>query len=170
MAKNISKIYQRTAFIILVIIISGLFNICLFALQAKAAAPKLFAPKINFADNNYYSDDEACATETTHGSKQSLNRPVAPMPQCCLAQNRYYNAVVNTANDQPTRTFVNLMISPINKPNFENNSTYYTSRLIHPPPAALALVSTVIREWSLIYPASRYRREGVPPDRRFLAL
>lgn len=146
MAKNISKIYRGIAFMILAITVTSLLNICLFAFQAKAAAPKLFAPKINFADSNYYGYDEACAVETTHELSQSINRPSAPMPQCCLAQNRYYNAVVNTANNQTVWTFAGQIILPSDISNFKNYSTHYTARSTYPPPMALALASTIIRE------------------------
>lgn len=142
MAKNLSKIYQRTAFMILVIIISSLLNICLFAFQAKAAAAPIQPLKFNFT----YDDDGNCVAEPMPEPAQSINHPAAPMPQCCLAQNRYYNAVVNTANDKSAPIFSSPVILPANNPNFENNFTHYISRLAYPPPASLALASIVIRE------------------------
>ena len=148
MAKNISKIYQRAAFIILAIIISGLLNICLFALQARAAAP-LQAPPINFAyDDNYaYGNDYTdCLTEALPRPKENLNRPTAPMPQCCLTRNRNFDAVVNTANDKTAPTFTGPIILASGTPNPENNFTYHTSQNIYPPPAVLALASIIIRE------------------------
>lgn len=125
---------------ILVIIISSLLNICLFAFQAKAAS--IQPPELNFA----YDNDGDCVTEPMPESAQNINRPSAPMPECCLAQNRYYNAVVNTANNQSARTFTGLIISQSDTSNFENYSTHYIARLIYPPPMALALASIIIRE------------------------
>ena len=146
MAKNISKIYRRASFIILVIIVSGLLNICLFSLQAKAAAPKPTAPKINFANDNYYGSDETCATEATHEPMQHINRPSAPMPECCLAQNRNFNAVVNAANDKSAPTFSGTIIAQSETTNLNFIPAYYTSQIVFPPPASLALASTIIRE------------------------
>lgn len=141
MPKNISKIYRRTALIILAIMVSGLLNVCMFALQTKAAEP-MPAPKFNFI-----SDDSGnCTAEPMPEPMQSINRPTAPMPQCCLTQNRNFDAVVNTANDKSAPIFSGLIISPSTQANPENNSTHYTSRLTYPPPEALSLASTVIRE------------------------
>jgi len=148
MQKNIPRIYRRAAFMILAVIISGLLNICLFALQARAAAP-LQAPPINFAyDDNYaYGNDYTdCLAEALPRPKENLNRPTAPMPQCCLTRNRNFNAVINTANDKTAPTFTGLIFSASDAPNTENNFTYNTSQNIYPPPALLALTTTVIRE------------------------
>lgn len=140
MVKNLAKIYQRTAFIILVIIISSLLNICLFAFQAKAAP--IQSPKLNFV----YDKDGNCAVEPTPEPTQNINRPAAPMPQCCLTQNRNFNTIVNTANDKSTPTFAGLIILQSDISNFENYSTHHTARLTYPPPEAPALASIVIRE------------------------
>lgn len=140
MVKNLSKIYQRAAFMILVIIISGLLNICLFVFQAKAAP--LQSPRTNSA----YDTDCSAAPMPMSEPVQSINRPAAPMPECCLAQNRNFNAVVKTATDQSAPAFSGLVISPSDNQSFKNNSTHYTARLIYPPPEAPALASIVIRE------------------------
>ncbi len=142
MPKNISKIYRRSALMILTVVISGLLNVCLFALQAKAATPQVTAPKIHFA----YNQNGACVEVAVPASAQSFNYPTAPMPECCLAQNRNFNATVNTANNKSTPTFTNLIISPAINSISENNSTYNTSKTTSPPPATLALISTIIRE------------------------
>lgn len=162
MPKNLSKIYQRTAFIILAIIISSLLNICLFAFQAKAAFAPMPPPKFNFVYNN----DGNCVAEPMPEPIQSINRPATPMPQCCLAQNRYYNAVVNIANNKSAPTFSSLVILPANNPNFENNFTHYISRLAYPPPASLALASIVIREWNLI----NLPRQIILPETKLIRL
>lgn len=126
----------------LVIIISGLLNICLFAFQAKAATAPMPTPKLNFA----YDNDGNCVAEPMPEPSQTINRPAMPMPECCLAQNRHYNAVVNTVNDKSTPIFSNAIILSSNNLNPESNFTHDTARLIYPPPAALALASIVIRE------------------------
>ena len=141
MLKKYSKIYQRTAFIILAIIISSLLNVCMFAFQAKAAEP-MPMPKINFISDA----DGNCVAEPLPAPLENINRPSAPMPECCLAQNRDYNTIVNTANDNIAPTFFGLIISPLADSNPENNSTQYTSRLTYPPPEARSLASTIIRE------------------------
>ncbi|MDO8668482.1 MAG: hypothetical protein Q7K35_05350 [bacterium] len=142
MPKNITKIYQRTAFIILAIIISGLLNICLFTFQAKASTAPMPTPKLNFA----YDNEGDCIAKPLPEPRETINRAAAPMPACCLAQNRNYNAVVNTANDKSTPAFTDLVMLPADNTYFENYSTNYTSRLAYPPPAGLALASIVIRE------------------------
>jgi len=152
MIKHISKIYQRAAFIMLVIIISGLLNICLFAFQVKAATAPIQPLKFNFA----YDGAGNCVAEPIPEARPTINRPAAPMPECCLAQNRNFNTIINTANDKSAPTFTNLIISPFDAPNFKNNSTHYTSRLTYPPPEGLALASIVIREWSLINSPAAY--------------
>jgi len=68
------------------------------------------------------------------------------MPECCLARNRNFHAVVNTANDKTAPTFTNLIISASGTPNPENNFTYNSSQIIFPPPSTLAIASVVIRE------------------------
>ncbi len=140
MVKNLSKIYQQTALMILVVIISGLFNICLFAFQAKAAS--IQSPELNFA----YDNSGNCVAEPISKPTQTINRPATPMPECCLAQNRYYNAVVSTAKDQSAGTFAGLTFSQSDISSFENHSSQYNARLAYPPPMAMALASTVIRE------------------------
>lgn len=141
MPKNTSKIYQRTAFILLAIMISGLLNICLFSLQAKAAEP-MPEPKFNFV-----SDESGnCLAEPMPEPTQNINLPSAPIPQCCLAQNRNFNAVVNTANDKSAPTFASLIILSSENLNQENNFTYNTSQIVFPPPEAPSLASTVVRE------------------------
>ena len=142
MAKNLSKIYRQTAFIILVIVVSGLLNICLFAFQVKAAAAQNQPPILNFA----YDSGGDCAAQPMAEPAQSLNRPSAPLPKCCLAQNRNFNALVNTANDRSAPSFANLITSSFDNHSFENNSTHYTARLTYPPPEDLALASIIIRE------------------------
>ncbi|MDP2708868.1 MAG: hypothetical protein Q8O93_02355 [bacterium] len=140
MEKNISKILTRTSLIILAITISGLLNICLFVLSAKAAP--MPEPAVNFATGN----GDTCAAEPMPEPTQTINRPSAPMPECCLTQSHNFEAVVNTANDKTAPTFANaaIFISEIANP--ENNFSFNTSRNIYPPPAALALSSTIIRE------------------------
>ena len=142
MAKSLSKIYQRTALVVLVIIISGLLNVCLFAFQAKAAVAQYQSPIFNFA----YDSGDNCLSEPRPESSQNIHRPAAPIPQCCLTQNRNFNTVVNTANNQPAPSFAGLVISALANQNFENNSTHYTPRLTSSPPEALALAAIVIRE------------------------
>ncbi len=142
MPKNISKIYRRSALMILTVVISGLLNVCLFALQAKAATPQVTAPKIHFA----YNQNGACVEVAVPASAQSFNYPSAPMPQCCIAQNRNFDATVNTANDKTAPTFTGQLISPSAILNFKNNLAYNTSKTTSPPPATLALISTIIRE------------------------
>ena len=141
MLKNISKIYQHTAIIILAIIISGVLNICLFAFQARAIQPAQ-SPRLNFA----YDNSCNCLTELMPEPSQTIGYPSAPMPECCLTQNRNFNSVVNTANNKSAPTFFGLIISPSNSQTTENNFTYNTSQNIYPPPATLALATTVIRE------------------------
>ena len=141
MLKNNPKIYQRTATILLAIIISGLLNICMFSFQAKAAQP-IQQPKFNFVYNNGGN----CIAEPMPEPTQSINYPAAPVPECCLAQNRNFDALVSTANDKTATAFTNPEIYPSDNLIPENNSTYYTSQNIYPPPATLALASTVIRE------------------------
>jgi len=114
----------------------------MFTLQLKATAPQLSAGQFNFLDNN---NGEICVMETAREPAQTVGRPSAPMPECCLAQNRNFNAIINTANITAP-TFTDSIISSSADLNFENNSTHNTSRFIHPPPALLALASTVIRE------------------------
>jgi hypothetical protein len=140
MARNNSKIYRYTSLIILAIIISSLLNICLFTFGAKAAP--IQSPKLNFAYNN----DGNCVAAPMPEPTEAINRPAAPMPECCLAQNRNFTAVVSVANDKSAPTFTGLAILPLDKLNPENNYTYYTSQLTYPPPAALALASIIIRE------------------------
>lgn len=141
MLKNISKIYQRTACIILAIIISGLLNICLFAFQARATQP-MQSSQLNFA----YDNGDNCITEPTPEPVQTINYPSTPMLECCLSRNRNFNAIINTANNKSAPTFTSLIILPSANTNPENNYSHHTSRLTYPPPAALALASTVIRE------------------------
>ena len=140
MNKKISNFYKRTSFIILAIIISGLLNVCMFSLQAKAAAMPM--PIVNFANNS----GNACVAEPVSAPTQTVNYPSAPIPECCLAQNRNFDAMVNTANDKTTTSSVNSIIYVSDNLNAENNYTYYTSQIVFPPPATLALASTVIRE------------------------
>lgn len=141
MQKNSSKIYQRASFIILAIIISSLLNVCMFAFQAKAAQPAP-APKLKFA----YDNSGNCVAQPGPLPAQAINYPAAPMPECCLAQNRDFDAVVNVANDKAAPILTGPIIIQADATNFENNYTYNTSRLIYPPPEALVLASTVIRE------------------------
>lgn len=140
MQKSGFKIYRRASFTVLVIIISGLLNICLFSFQAKAAPIQPL--KFNFA----YNHADACAAEPLPEPAQTFNYPSAPMPECCLTQNRNYNAVVNTTNNKSAPTFFGLIILPLDSSIPKNNFTYNTSQITFPPPAALALASTIIRE------------------------
>jgi len=140
MLKNQSKIYQRSALMILVIIISGLFNICLFTFQVKAA------PIQSSKLNQVFFNDDGCLTATLPEPRQAIDRQSAPIPKCCLTQNRNFSAVINTIDNMPTPVFSALTIGPSDYLNHENNPTYYTSRLTYPPPGALALASTIIRE------------------------
>lgn len=140
--QNQSKIYQRAAFLILVIIITGLLNICLFAWQAKTATAPMLMPKINFV----YDNSGNYLAEPIPKPTQTINYPSVPMPECCLSRNRNFATIVNIANDKSTSVFTNLIILSSDTTNFENNSTHHTSRLAYPPPAALALASTIIRE------------------------
>ena len=139
MAKNNHKIYQAASVILLAIIISSLLNVCLFSLRAKAAP--LNQPKLAFA----YGGGENCSTESMPMPTQTINRPIPPIPECCLTQNRNFNAVVNTANDKSAPVFTDI-ITPSFNLSPENNRTHYTSQTIFPPPEALALAATVIRE------------------------
>lgn len=141
MLKNISKIYQRTTFIILAVIISGLLNICLFAFQARLAQ-SIEPPKLNFVYNNSVN----CLTEPTPEPSQTINYPSTPMPECCLTRTRNFDALVNTANDKSVPVFASLTILSADNSNPKNNYSYHTARLAYPPPAALALAATVIRE------------------------
>src|SRR3989338_9092670 len=141
MIKNRSTISNRLALTLLVIMVSSLLNLCLFIMPTKAAAPTQ-PQKLDFAYNN----DGACAAAPAPEPRQIMNRQAAPMPKCCLAQNRNFNAVVNTANDKSTPIFLSLIILQSNIYNFEDNSSIYASQLVHPPPALLALASTIIRE------------------------
>lgn len=142
MPKNIAKIYRRSAFLILAIIISGLLNLCLFAFQTRLAQA-VESPKLNLA----YSDNGDCLTEpTANEPKQIIDYPSAPMPECCLAQNRNFDALVNTANDKSAPLFTGLAILSVNNLDAENNYSHHISLLTYPPPAALALASTVMRE------------------------
>ncbi|GEM_PF-5666689 len=140
MEKNISKILTRTSLIILAITISGLLNICLFVLSAKAAS--MPEPMVNFATGN----GDTCAAEPEPLPIENFNRPAAPMPECCLTQSRNFNALVKTANDKTAPAFANatIFISEIANP--KNNFASNTSQNIYPPPAALALITTIIRE------------------------
>ena len=140
MVKNYSKIYQRAAFMILAIIISGLLNICLFSFQAKAAPIQPL--KLNFT----YDNSSDCVAESKPEPTQTINHPSAPMSECCLAKNRYYEAVVNTASNESAPIFTNLVILPLSNLNLKNNSTYHIPQSTSPPLAELALASTVIRE------------------------
>lgn len=141
MAEDNAKIYQRTSFILLAIIISSLLNVCMFAFQAKAAEP-MPMPKINFISDA----DGNCVAEPLPAPLENLNRPSAPMPECCLAQNRNFNVVVNTANDKSAPTLSGPAMAASDILNSQNNYTYYTSQIVFPPPAELAIISTVIRE------------------------
>lgn len=141
MLKNIFKIYQRTTFIILAIIISGLFNLCLFAFQARAIQSAQ-SPQLNFT----YDNSGNCTPVPMPEPAQTIGYPSAPMPECCLTQNRNFSALVNTANDKSAPAFADLIVLPANNSNLENNYSYHISRLTYPPPAALALASTIIRE------------------------
>lgn len=143
MLKNIFKIYQRTTFIILAIIISGLFNLCLFAFQARAIQPAQ-TPQLNFT----YDNSGNCITEPMPELAQTIGYPSAPMPmpECCLTQNRNFGALVNTANDKLAPAFTSLIISWPVKSYAENNLAYNIYQNIYPPPSALALASTIIRE------------------------
>ena len=138
---TISKICERTSFILLAIIISGLLNVCMFNFKTVAAAQYLPAPEINSFNNG-----ETCDKELSPEPMENINRPTAPMPECCLAQNRNFNAVVNTDNNKTTPTFTNQVIFSSTNLNFENNSTHNTLGFIYSPPEALALISTIIRE------------------------
>jgi len=99
-------------------------------------------PEVNFA----YDQNGNCLAQPMPEPTQAINRPAAPMPECCLARNRNFNAVVNTANDKTAPTFTNLIISASGTPNPENNFTYNSSQIIFPPPSTLAIASVVIRE------------------------
>lgn len=140
MINSISKIYRGTSLIILAIIISGLLNVCIFSLQAKAAPMPM--PKVNFA----YSNGDSCVAEPMPMPTENLNYPAAPMPECCLQQNRSYNALVNTANDRTAPTYSAPIILSSDNLIAENNFSYNTSQIVFPPPEALSLASTVMRE------------------------
>lgn len=142
MPKNISKIYKHTAFFILVIIVSGLLNLCLFAFQTRLALISIKSPKFSLA----YNDNGDCLIEPASESAQTINYPSAPMPECCLAQNRNFDALTNTANNKSTPISTGLAILLTNNSSQENNYSYNIARLTYPPPAALALASTIMRE------------------------
>lgn len=140
MPKNISKIYKRASFIILAIVISGLFNVCLFSWQVKAAPMPM--PKINFA----YANGDTCAAQPLPEPAQNIGHPSAPMPECCLAQNRNFDATINTANDKTEPAPDGQTVSAPNNLTAENSFACNASQIAFPPPAALALATTVIRE------------------------
>jgi len=140
MLKNPVKIHGRTAAMLLAIIVSSLLNICLFTFQAKAAP--IQQPKLAFA----YDDGGHCVIMPITEPEQTINRPTAPMPECCLARSRYYDAIINTANDKSAPAFSTPIILSANDFPLENNSAFYTARLTYPPPQAPALASIVIRE------------------------
>lgn len=141
MSKNISKIYRRAAFIILAIIISGLLNVCLFVWQAKTA--QLIQPlKFNLA----YDNSGNCLGQSGPEPAQAINYPPLPIPECCLTRNRNFNAVINAASDKSAPNFTSPVISWTETAAAENNFINNTSQNIYPPPAALAMASTVMRE------------------------
>jgi len=141
MRKKNYKIYGRVAFILLAIMVSGLLNIYLLVLPANAAQP-IQPINCHFA----FDGGEPCADEYQPESNHSINYPSAPIPECCLTQYRYYDAIINTDNDRPNIISVVLPLAQSDKLKPENNSTYNTSRLTYPPPETLALAATVIRE------------------------
>ena len=143
MPKNISKTYSRPALIMLLIIISGLLNICLFVWQAKMAEAAQL-PRLNSIYD--YGDGANCLDQARPEPEQTINYPSAPMPECCLRQNRNFSALVNTANDKSAPAFTSLIISWPEKSYAENNLAYNIHQNIYPPPSALTLASTVIRE------------------------
>lgn len=142
MLKNISKISKHTTFFILAIIISGLLNFCLFAFQARATESIVEPLKFNLT----YENSNDCLKESAPEPEQTVNYPSAPMPECCLRQNRNFGALVNTAIDKSAPDFTGPIISWPLKSYAENNLVYNTCQNIYPPPSALALASTVIRE------------------------
>ncbi|MDO8592748.1 MAG: hypothetical protein Q7R92_03185 [bacterium] len=139
MTHNLSKIFKRASLIILAIIISSLLNICLFSWQTNAAPMPM--PKINFAS----ASGDTCAAQPLPEPLQNINSPAVPMPECCLAQNRNFDATINTANDKISGAFSGLIILSSNNLKFENNFVHNISQNIFPPPA-LSLATTVIRE------------------------
>lgn len=141
MLKNISKISKHTTFFILAIIISGLLNFCLFAFQARATE-SIKPLKLNLT----YDISDNCLTKSVPEPEQTVNYPSAPMPECCLRQNRNFGALVNTAVDKSAPDFTGPIISWPLKSYAENNLVYNIYQNIYPPPSALALASTVIRE------------------------
>lgn len=145
MPKNISKIYKRSAFLILAVIISGLLNICSFAFQARAIQ-SIPPPQLNFTYGNSDGNSGNCLTESMPEPAQTINYPAVPLPECCLTQNRNFNALINTANDNSAPVFTGPTILSTNNSKPKNNYSYHTSRLAYPPPSALAIASTVIRE------------------------
>lgn len=141
MPKNISKIYRLAVFMVLIVAVSSLLNIFLLVLHAEATQP-IQSVRCHFANNG----GEPCAGEYQPESNHSINYPEASIPECCLIQSRYYDAIINTDNDRPAANYTVFSAAQSEKTNPENNSSYDTSRLTYPPPAALALASTVIRE------------------------
>lgn len=138
MLKNQSKINQRLALIILAVMAAGLLNVCLVALQAKTAKA---APASKFFYNS-----NTCALEEIPAGQQTVNRPDAPMPSCCLERSNYYTAIIKTDNNKQIPFSLIAAVSPASHLNLNNQTSNKIAVLIHPPPALRALATTVIRE------------------------
>lgn len=143
MLKNISKTCSRPALAMLLIIISSLLNICLFVWQVKTAEAAQL-PRLNSIYD--YGEGVNCLDQDMPEPEQTINYPSMPMPECCLRQNRNFGALIKTANDKSAPAFTSLIISWPVKSYAENNLAYNIYKNIYPPPSALVLASTVIRE------------------------
>ena len=143
MSKNNYKIYQLTSVIVLAIIISGLLNICLFAFRVKTATA---APIHKAAARASFSNGENCGGGYRSESGRIISRSAAGLPQCCLEKNRNFQAIVGTANNLTAPVFYGPPAYSTDILNPEKNITDYSLRIAYPPPAALALASTIIRE------------------------
>jgi hypothetical protein len=143
MRKNKAKNFRSTSSMILTIIIFSLLNICLFVSPVIAAKPA-YQP-FNLSVFTHHVNGDVCAMEPIAEPSQTISYPTAAMPECCLARNRNFNALINTNNDKKALTFIGYINLTPTEPILKNNFTYHP-RLTYPPPTALALASTVIRE------------------------
>lgn len=138
MLKNKLKIKKQISLVILGIIFSGLLNVCLVTLGAKAAGA---APAPTFS-----SDFETCSLMAMPVSDENLERPDIPMPSCCLERGRYYDAIINTDNNKEPPLFLSAAFGPASGLALNNFSLDNPTVLIYPPPALGEISTTIIRE------------------------
>jgi len=120
---------------LLVILITGLFNLCFFSSQVKASVLAI-PEKVEVEDN--------CQPQAkvSHASAPVEKK----IPVCCLDRDHYYEVIVVSDDQDGLSNLLSVPLYTDDRIILDNKFSYHNFSLFYPPPDLSAVTSVVRRE------------------------